>query len=420
MSESGPGAGALRDVVLALAEDPAWVATVVDGVSSAVIKEMPELATDGRLRDAIVASNAESLRLFIDMLRRSVPPEEAEPPAAAVAYAHELARRGVGIDLLLRGYHATEAAFFSLFVERVRARPSLEADAGQVVEAGAQWLFAFVGALTRGIVERYAEEHERWVRSADALRQREVRAVLAGEATDAHAVSARIRYPLDRRHLALVLWMDAPPPTGGEPVQAMLERSAAELAASLGATMTLIVGFPDGLVAAWLAGVEPAAAPHIARIPFGPPSGPRPGAACGLPASGLAGFRKSHGQAMHAYRVARLTGLRAGAVVDYKDVALTALATVDVEQARDFTVRELGSLTDESDESLRLAATLRVYLEEGSSARSAAKRLGVHENTVKNRIRSAEERVGHPVSVRVAELLLALRLAGLVRSSQDS
>lgn len=404
----------LRDVVLALDEDPAWVGSVVEQVTRIALDEVPELDAEGDLRRAVVASNADSLHLFVDMLRRSVPPEQAEPPPAAVAYARELVRRGVGIDQLLRGYHATEAAFFSVFVERVHADPRLAPDAAAAIEAGAQWLFAFVGALTRGIVERYAEERERWVRSADAARQRDVRSVLRGEATDVGAMSTRLRYPLDRRHLALVLWADGPVPPGGEPPQALLERSAAELAASLGATGVLVVPLGEDTVAAWMAGVEAAAARHLARIPLGVTPGVRPSVACGLPGEGIAGFRKSHEQALLALRVARLTGRRPGTVVDYRDVALVALATVDLEQAREFAARELGELAQDGDETARLAATLRVFLEEGSSARQAAKRLGVHENTIKNRIRTAEERLGHPASARVAEVLLALRLKALV------
>ena len=108
-------------------------------------------------------------------------------------------------------------------------------------------------------------------------------------------------------------------------------------------------------------------------------------------------------------------GRQPGGIVSYADVGLVAIATADADQARDFVVRELGPLIEDSDDARRLAATLRVYLDEGSSARRAAKRLGVHENTIKNRIRSAEEQIGHPVTERVAELLVALRLAPLAR-----
>jgi DNA-binding PucR family transcriptional regulator len=65
------------------------------------------------------------------------------------------------------------------------------------------------------------------------------------------------------------------------------------------------------------------------------------------------------------------------------------------------------------DDAVRLAATLRIYLEERASWRRTAQRLGVHENTIKNRVRAAEERLGHPIDTRTAEMLVALRLARL-------
>ncbi|HYQ12172.1 MAG TPA: helix-turn-helix domain-containing protein, partial [Solirubrobacterales bacterium] len=82
--------------------------------------------------------------------------------------------------------------------------------------------------------------------------------------------------------------------------------------------------------------------------------------------------------------------------------------------------RELGPLAADDDSARRLAGTLRVYLEERSSPSRTADRLGVHANTIPNRIRAIEELLGHPVDSRVAELLIALRLAPLVRDGDAS
>ena len=126
--------------------------------------------------------------------------------------------------------------------------------------------------------------------------------------------------------------------------------------------------------------------------------------------AGVEGFRASHREAMQARRVAGLTGRRAGTVTRYEDVALTALASVDLDLAREFVTRELGPLAAQDDDTVRLAATLRVYLEHQASPRRTAQRLGVHENTVKNRVRTVREMLGHAPEERAAELLVALRL----------
>ncbi len=412
MGDTPAATSVLRDVVVALA-DAEWASTISADVTASVIGELPEIAADDALQAAVLTSNTASLQLFVAMVQGGLPPGDAEPPAESIALAHELVRRGVGIDVLLRGYHASEAAFFTHFVERVHRDPRFSTTASTAIEEGARWLFAFVAALTREIAERYAEERERWIRSTAAARLRDVRAVLSGEATDAAAFSARLRYPLERTHLAVVLWTDAGTAADREPAQAMLERTAVELAGALGATSTLVVGLEDDVVAAWMAGVRPAAAERIQDIALGGRRAQRVNGACGLPGAGIGGFRKSHEQAMNARRVARLADPPGGAIVTYDEVALTAVATADLEQAREFAQRELGGLNDPSDEARRLAATVRIYLEEGASARRAAARLHLHENTIKNRIRTAEELLGHPVTTRVAELLLALRIVTL-------
>jgi DNA-binding PucR family transcriptional regulator len=76
---------------------------------------------------------------------------------------------------------------------------------------------------------------------------------------------------------------------------------------------------------------------------------------------------------------------------------------------------QLGPLLGDDRESARLLETLAAYLEEHASPRHAAVRLGVHENTVAARIRTAEARLARPLRGRTTELLVALRLAPLVR-----
>jgi DNA-binding PucR family transcriptional regulator len=101
---------------------------------------------------------------------------------------------------------------------------------------------------------------------------------------------------------------------------------------------------------------------------------------------------------------------RPGSVTQYDEVALDALASVGVEHAREFVQSELGQLAASDDHSRRLSATLRVYLEENMSPLRASQRLGVHENTITNRIRAAQELLPRPIERRSCELLVALRL----------
>jgi DNA-binding PucR family transcriptional regulator len=101
-------------------------------------------------------------------------------------------------------------------------------------------------------------------------------------------------------------------------------------------------------------------------------------------------------------------------VTRYGRVALAALATADPGQAASFVRHQLGELGADDDTSRRLAATLRVYLDEHCSRSRAAKRLGLHENTISYRVRQAEEILGRGVEEDTLELHVALALAGVV------
>lgn len=400
-------AGSMREIFLGFAEEPGWLARLAGAMTDAAMAEMPELAGE-EVRDALAASVESNVRLVAEMLRTGMDPAEATPPPAAVEYARELVRRGMSIDLLLRAYFVGHAAFLRTWIDRVDEEVTDPAGRALAIEEASTWTFAYVQALTRGIVERYTGERERWVRSAVAVKAEIVRALLAGERVDVESASARLRYALDREHLAFLVWA----PDGGDPVAApdpaVLERLASELAGGLGAGAPLLVTHGTDLVAGWV-GSRGGFGDRPARL------AETVGAcvAFGSPGAGVAGFRASHRQALHARRVALLRGGTPGSVALYPDEALAALASADVDHAREFVTSELGPLAGHDETAQRLAGTLRVYLEENASPRRAAHRLGVHENTIANRVRAAEELLGRPVEERTAELLVALRLVGV-------
>jgi sugar diacid utilization regulator len=71
--------------------------------------------------------------------------------------------------------------------------------------------------------------------------------------------------------------------------------------------------------------------------------------------------------------------------------------------------RRLGALARDDDEHARLRSTLRVLLEEHGNRPAAARRLGIHPNTVSNRVRTCESLLPdgalvHGVDVQVALL----------------
>jgi GGDEF-like domain/PucR C-terminal helix-turn-helix domain len=398
----------LRRAVEALGEDPSWLSGLASQITDAIHAEMPELDADPELRRGTHASTEGVLRTFVEMVFAGQDPEEAEMPPAAVEYAREFVRRGLPLDSLLRTYYIGHATFFRLWVAQLREVLDDPVELTHAIEAGGSWSFAYIDTLSRGLVQRYADERDRWVRSAAALRLDITERLLGSAPVDLGQAEAQLGYRLGRSHLAFVVWGD--PNDERDQDLGAIERAASEVGGLQVSAQPLLVPFGSDLVAGWIGGpgLPDASALESARFDVAKESGLR--VAFGASAEGIEGFRRSHQQARYARRVALLQGDEPGSVTLYDRVALTALASADLDHARDFVSAELGPLADGDQNTRRLAATLMVYLEERSSPKRAAKRLGVHENTIPNRIRAAQALLERPIDERAAELLVALRL----------
>jgi len=392
-----------------VASDPEWIRRVSQDITDAIHRDLPELEDDEQMRAATYASTVSVLTLMADMVRLERPPSEATLPPDAAEYTREFVRRGTSVDQLLSAFHVGQATYFHNWVAGVETEVSDSDVAARAIELGANWTFDYVHALNRELAAHYTSEREQWVRSADAVRTETVRAILAGDPIDVNAAGPRLGYELRRHHLAFVVWSDGD--EFGPEQFTNLERSALELAAQIGVELPLVVLLGRGLVAAWVGAHEPIAVPR-------PAIEGECLVAIGSPAIDVVGFRTSHEDAMHARRVARLAARRPGTVTRFDDVALPAVASSDFELSCRFVASELGQLSAQNDETVRLAATLRVYLEENASPRRAGRRLGIHENTVKNRVRAAADLLEHAPEERVAELLVALRLLPLTRGQR--
>jgi DNA-binding PucR family transcriptional regulator len=113
---------------------------------------------------------------------------------------------------------------------------------------------------------------------------------------------------------------------------------------------------------------------------YEPPEGIR--VAFGRPARGREGFRRSHGEAIQAARVAALARDLRRQVVGYAQGELVSLLASDLPRAREFVTTRLGPLAADDEASQRLRETLRAFLAAGGRSMRAAKELYVHQNTV--------------------------------------
>lgn len=405
----------MRDLIVRFTADPSWLPSASRDITDAIHAELPDVDADPELRSSTYVSVNEILRLIVELSRSNLPPDEAVLPPAAVDYAREFVRRGLPLDSLLRAYQVGHATFFRGWCEKAHAEVSDPDELVEAIELGANWTFDYIETLTGGVVLRYGEERERWVRSAAAVRGQVVDSLLRGEPVDIGASSQRLGYELNRNHQAFAVWTDGWE-KGGEQAFVMLERAALEMVEALGATAPLLVPRARLCLVGWV-GWRGDGKFQFESLRLDSRAVPEALAAFGSPGRGVPGFSRSHREAMYARKVAQLTRRRAGSITRYDDVALAALASADVEQARGFVANELGQLTAGDDHSRRLSGTLRVYLEENMSPLRASQRLSVHENTITNRVRAAQELLPRPIEDRWPELLVALRL---IKLTQDA
>jgi len=131
------------------------------------------------------------------------------------------------------------------------------------------------------------------------------------------------------------------------------------------------------------------------------------------PGAGLAALRRTREQALEAARGQRALGAGGHKCLWAREVRLESLLLNDEERAREFVAEELGQLAASDPQAQRLRETLLAWLATGSHV-SAAAILGVHENTVRNRIRTAEDLLGTSLLPRRTELQVALRLGSVL------
>ena len=381
-------------------------------VVSAIGARLADLMSDGEAFEANRASTEASILGFADVLERGADPETASLGAATLAYAQEGAQRGVPLTTLIRSYRLGHAAVWERLGQMIAKRATGD-ELVVATELCSAWMFAYVDAALCAAEDFYSAERERWVRSTAAIRAETIDTILAGAPIDQGLASRRLGYELDRQHTGLVAWLQAH--EEGQDTHTAMEAAFGDIREQLGATRTLL--HPLGILsmAAWITTAEAPSARQLDDLRFDMHTASGVRVAIGEPAHGIAGFRQSHIEATEARRVAELAHRPPGTITRYAQVALTAIATSDLDQARTFVQRELQGLAGDDDSTRRLTGTLRTYLDEHSSRSRTAKRLGIHENTVSYRIKQVEEALGRSVDQRTLELRVALAVSNLVR-----
>ena len=312
-------------------------------------------------------------------------------PQEGVAALRDIVRRGLPLERVLRGVRLGHA-----FLHRALREA---APGGELPGRLTETLFEQADLLSGELAEVYVAERDRWEDSGEAARCRVIEAVISGEGVNPAAVRRILDYPLNRHHIAMILWRERPSDAGVRP-----DLLADRLLNAAGGDARLRVVGHAAAVWMWIGFTG---RPNRVSWPPSLPDGWR--AVAGPPSFGLAGVRRSHLGARHAVRIAATMPPATG-VCEYMDLRTAALLTADPERARWYVQETLGALAAPDRWSEQLRQTLRCYLASARSLKTTAEQLGVARNTVAYRVKRAKEllRPRHPADP--LEVRLALEI----------
>lgn len=380
---------------------------ITRSVSDQLVSDIAELRDEEQLQQVLGDSVAANIDAFFAAARHGISIDLLHAPAAAIEHARRLAQRDISANVLVRSYRLGHQAVLKAVLEEIRTAdldPRLGLDVFDVMSTIS---FNYIDRISQEVVEVYQQARESWLENRNSVRITEIRELLAGGDVDIDAATVAIRYPLQRTHLAVVLWCD-----DSEDRLAEMERLIQQFAASIGAADSpLFISVDRATAWAWVA--VPAAVMDEAVTWLGslvPAEGPY--VAVGTPQSGVAGFRLSHRQAEDARIVAVASGpqRRRFTAFSHRGVALAALLGSNVDALSAWATEVLGPLACSTVSDQRLRETLQAFLKAGGSNKAAAEELHLHTNSVKYRVQRAIERRGRPIEDDRLDVEVALLL----------
>jgi hypothetical protein len=319
-----------------------------------------------------------------------------ELPGAAPALDDEAARaagRAGEFSAFLGTYRAAQAVLWESWFSLIEDSDLASQDRRYLLGRGSDFFFRYADLLGDFATAIYDEDRPARHGGRAQRLFTAVKTVLDGEQP---ASSSGLDLEFSQHHLGLIGWGEG------------CNEVARKLAKDLGRPLLLVAPI-EGTCWGWLSGARPTGpelAQALARLEFVAGAG----LTLGDEEFGEQGFRITHRQAQRA----RLLADPERQLTLFGDVAVEALASENTDEARRFVARELGPIGDDSQVSRRLRDTLSAYFAAEHNAACAAARLDVHQQTVANRLRVVEERLGRPVGARRIELELALRLRALL------
>ncbi|HEX3324896.1 MAG TPA: helix-turn-helix domain-containing protein [Solirubrobacterales bacterium] len=299
-----------------------------------------------------------------------------------------MAARVGDLSSLLAGYRFAQMALWGSWFELIEASVTDETVKRELLRHGSQYFFQYADLVSRYMAEGYQRGVERAAAQGEHHRFQAIKSLLEADPLS----GSHFDIDLNHYHLGCVAWGEG------------ADEAVRQLGTGLGRPVQLTLRLHNNWWG-WISGSRPLDPRQEAELSRFEP-GPGIRIAFGLEGFGEAGLRATNHQALRAQWVAP----PGPAVIHYEDVAVETLATEAESDARAFVAHELHGIDDPSAASARLRETLAAYFAAELNAASAGAALGVHHQTVTNRLRVIEERIGHSLGARHLELAVALRL----------
>jgi DNA-binding PucR family transcriptional regulator len=382
-------------------------AAMSDDIYRLIVRDIPQLRDDKRVLALLEASVGENVATMLHVIQHGIDLEKVHAPAAAEEYARRLAQRGVPIAALLRAYRIGSARFEDWCLQELGRRTD---NASIISAAGlriAGITASYIDKVSEEVVSAYESEKESWLRNQSVARAARVRALLRNEPVDVDSSEAILGYRLRQHHLGMVTWITGAG-AGGDAL-GRLEHATTKVAVEAHCDgRPIFIPQDESSAWAWL----PLGGRHDLAVQSATAGSTATSAtirfAFGAPAPGVAGFRRTHRQALSAQAVALAAGPSGQRVTTFGGVAPLALMAGSIDLLRDWVIETLGALADDDDHNARLRETLRVFLQQNGSYKATAERLTLHKNTVQYRVRKAEENLGQPLGDDRLHVELAL------------
>jgi len=370
----------------------------------ATIGANPLVAEDPDLAAATTRSNlANMMHWAVANVRNPGAPVAANVGSDQLGIVRDVVRRGLDATAL-DAYRVGQNVAWRRWMQIAFQLTSDPDELRELLDVTSRSVSDFVDATLDGIRTQIEQERDELTRGTHAERLEVVALILDGAPITRQRAEGRLGYSLGGNHTAAVMWSEDP---GGDLDK--LDRAAEAFARAAGAARPLTV--------------IPSAATRWVWVPGGADLDQKdleaavkatPGVriAVGSTAGGMAGFRRSHLDALTAQRMlARLRSRQR--VAFFADVELVALLTHDPDRADEFIERTLGDFRDAPAD---LHTAVLTFIGTQCNASRAAERLYTHRNTLLRKLTRAQRLLPRPLednAVHVAVALEALRWRGM-------